>query len=237
MTEKKVNKTYEIVKALQQDGELYDKYIKREISKQEIADMYGVTYQHVTNIVKENNIDNPKEKELQHIKNDINNALPIEYFKDDYSLFKNITTTMSMFKSLTSRIRTGELDTKLPLLTNYRIKDVLITEINILKEIEKNNDKPRGKKKRIIDIAKEFDVSYTKVATISSYHKKYYPNSLLPNKDDELVKVVMRNMDIVDKVTHSELEHSEAIENIVKEYDIPKEMVIRILSCEAYNNN
>lgn len=44
---------------------------------------------------------------------------------------------MSMFKSLTSRIRTGELDTKLPLLTNYRIKDVLITEINILKEIEK----------------------------------------------------------------------------------------------------
>lgn len=62
MTEKKVNKTYEIVKALQQDGELYDKYIKREISKQEIADMYGVTYQHVTNIVKENNIDNPKEK-------------------------------------------------------------------------------------------------------------------------------------------------------------------------------
>ena len=235
MTEK-VNKTYEIVKALQQDGELYDKYIKREINKQEIADMYGVTYQHVTNIVKENNIDSPKEKELGHIKNDIDNALPIEFFKNDYALFKNIKTTMAMFNSLTSRIKLGELNTKLPLLTNYRLKDVLIVEINILKEIQKNSDRPREKKKRIIDIAKEFNVSYTKVATISSYHKKY-TNNLLPNKDDELVKVVMRNMDIVDKITHSELEHSEAIKKIEKEYDISQEMIIRILSCEAYNNN
>lgn len=236
----KGNKTYQIVKALKEDGDLYDKYINREISMKEISEMYDVSYQHVVNIVKENNIGNlkedkakAKEREIVYIQQDINNALPIDYIKPRYSMFNHINNTMSLFNSLNGRITNGELNIEIPMMTMHKLMNVVILEVNIMKVLKENNKKPKSERKRISDIAKRFNISYTKCATISSYIKKA-PSNLLPNKDDKLIKRVMRNLDIVSYINDENSNHEESIKKIAANYNISEEMVKRIISCEPY---
>ncbi|PTE82257.1 hypothetical protein BUY85_00540 [Staphylococcus equorum] len=235
----KLNKTYQLVKALKEDGELYTRYINRELSMKDISEMFGVSYQHVANIVKENNIGNPKverqmikDNEKIQVENDINNGLPIDYFKENYTMFNPIKTTMSMFNSLNTRIKNKEIKAKIPLITIHRL-NILVLEVNIMKFIKNNAKQSKGKKKRISDIAEIFGVSYTKVAYISSYFKKEKKN-LLPNKDEKLVKIVMRNLDITKEVIQSDLGASEAIKKVAEDYDIEESMVSRIVECEPY---
>ena len=213
MSFEKGNKTYQIVKALKEDGDLYDKYINREISMKEISEMYDVSYQHVVNIVKENNIGNlkedkakAKEREIVYIQQDINNALPIDYIKPRYSMFKHINNTMSLFNSLNGRITNGELNVEIPMMTMHKLMNVVILEVNIMKVLKEN---------------------------ISSYIKKA-PSNLLPNKDDNLIKMVMRNLDIVSYISDENSNHEESIKNIAANYNISEEMVKRIISCEPY---
>src|SRR5699024_10561266 len=144
----------------------------------DISEMFGVSYQHVANIVKENNIGNPKverqmikDNEKVQVQNDINNGLPIDYFKENYTMFNPISTTMSMFNSLNTRIKNNEIKVEVPIITIHRL-NILVLEVNIMKFIDKNNKQSKGKKKRISDIAEIFGISYTKVAYISSYFKK-----------------------------------------------------------------
>lgn len=236
--DEKLNKTYQIVKALKEDGELYQRYINRELSMKDISEMFGVSYQHVANIVKENNIGNPKverqmirDNEKVQVQKDINNGLPIDYFKENYTMFNPINTTMSMFNSLNTRIKNNEIKVEVPIITIHRL-NILVLEVNIMKYIDKNN-KSKGKKKRISDIAEIFGISYTKVAYISSYFKKDKKN-LLPHKDDKLVKIVMRNLDLTKEIIESELNEAKAIEKAAKDYDIEESMIKRIIDCEPY---
>lgn len=237
--DEKLNKTYQIVKALKEDGELYQRYINRELSMKDISEMFGVSYQHVANIVKENNIGNPKverqmirDNEKVQVQNDINNGLPIDYFKENYTMFNPINTTMSMFNSLNTRIKNNEIKVEVPIITIHRL-NILVLEVNIMKFIDKNNKQSKGKKKRISDIAEIFGISYTKVAYISSYFKKDKKN-LLPHKDDKLVKIVMRNLDLTKEIIESELNEAKAIEKAAKDYDIEESMIKRIIDCEPY---
>lgn len=237
--DEKLNKTYQLVKALKEDGELYQRYINRELSMKDISEMFGVSYQHVANIVKENNIGNPKverqmikDNEKVQVQNDINNGLPIDYFKENYTMFNPISTTMSMFNSLNTRIKNNEIKVEVPIITIHRL-NILVLEVNIMKFIDKNNKQSKGKKKRISDIAEIFGISYTKVAYISSYFKKDKKN-LLPHKDDKLVKIVMRNLDLTKEVIESELNENKAIENAAKDYDMEESMIKRIVNCEPY---
>lgn len=237
--DEKLNKTYQLVKALKEDGELYQRYINRELSMKDISEMFGVSYQHVANIVKENNIGNPKverqmikDNEKVQVQNDINNGLPIDYFKENYTMFNPISTTMSMFNSLNTRIKNNEIKVEVPIITIHRL-NILVLEVNIMKFIDKNNKQSKGKKKRISDIAGIFGISYTKVAYISSYFKKDKKN-LLPHKDDKLVKIVMRNLDLTKEIIESELNEEKAIEKAAKDYDMEETMIKRIVNCEPY---
>lgn len=237
--DEKLNKTYQLVKALKEDGELYQRYINRELSMKDISEMFGVSYQHVANIVKENNIGNPKverqmikDNEKVQVQNDINNGLPIDYFKENYTMFNPISTTMSMFNSLNTRIKNNEIKVEVPIITIHRL-NILVLEVNIMKFIDKNNKQSKGKKKRISDIAEIFGVSYTKVAYISSYFKKDKKN-LLPHKDDKLVKIVMRNLDLTKEIIESEQSEEKAIEKAAKDYDMEETMIKRIVNCEPY---
>src|SRR5699024_5632197 len=127
------------------------------------------------------------------------------------------STTMSMFNSLNTRIKNNEIKVEVPIITIHRL-NILVLEVNIMKFIDKNNKQSKGKKKRISDIAEIFGISYTKVAYISSYFKKDKKN-LLPHKDDKLVKIVMRNLDLTKEIIESELNEEKAIEKAAKDYD------------------
>lgn len=239
----KFNKTYEIVRMMKENGELYQKYIDRKIKLKDISEMYGVTYEHLANVLKENNLGNPKverrmrtESELLQVENDINNALPIDYFKSRYTMFNGISSTMYIFNSLNRRIvKFNEISPDIQMITRHRLT-ILVNKIKILKSLLEYNISPRGRKKTLKEIAEEFDVSYTQVAYISSNYKKN-PNTLLPDKDPELVKVIMRNLEISEDVKNSTVSHDNAIENIAEKYNIDAAMVERIIGCKEYADN
>lgn len=239
----KFNKTYEIVRMMKENGELYQKYIDRKIKLKDISEMYGVTYEHLANVLKENNLGNPKverrmrtESELLQVENDINNALPIDYFKSRYTMFNGISSTMYIFNSLNRRIvKFNEISPDIQMITMHRLT-ILVNKIKILKSLLEYNISPRGRKKTLQEIAEEFDVSYTQVAYISSNYKKK-PNTLLPDKDPELVKVIMRNLEISEDIKNSTLNHDNAIEDIAEKYNIDAAMVERIIGCKEYADN
>ncbi|MBO0377043.1 hypothetical protein [Staphylococcus warneri] len=234
------NKTYLIVKALKENGDLHERFVNGKITMKEISEMYDVSYQHVANLIKEYNIGNlrvdrekAKEREKTFIQHDINNALPIDYIKPRYSMFSNIKSTMSLFNSINGRIANGELEVNLPMITMHKLLNVIILEVNIYKVIKANNEKPKTSRLRNSDIADKFNVSYTKIATISSHMKKS-PNNILPNKDDALIKTVIRNLELVNRIKESSLEHEKAIEELANYYNLSEEMIKRIISCEPY---
>lgn len=233
------SKTYKIVKDMKEDGELYRKYIDREIKLKDISEMYGVTYEHLANVFKENDIGNPKldrrlrtESELLQVENDINNALPIDYFKSRYTMFNGLTTTMNIYNSLNMRIRNEELHPILPMITLHRL-DILVGEIKVLNVIQENLKLPKSSRRTLKEMAESLKVSYTKVAHVASFYKKY-PKELLPNKDTDLVKVAQRNIEIAELVHSSKLKREEAIKEVAKLYELDEITIERIIECPHY---
>lgn len=233
------SKTYEIVKDMKEDGELYNKYINREIQLKDISEMYGVTYEHLANVFKENNIGNPKadrrlrtESELLQVERDIDNGLPIDYFKSRYSMFNGLKTDMNLYNSLNNRIRNEEIQPTLPMITLHRL-DILVGEINILNIIQHNQKLKKGSKKTLSEIAKSLGVSYTKVAHVASFYKKH-PKLLLPNKDTGLVKIAQRNLSISKQVNDSNLTREEAVKEAANKYNLDEVTIERIIECPHY---
>ncbi|WP_267239615.1 hypothetical protein, partial [Staphylococcus aureus] len=74
---------------------------------------------------------------------------------------------------------------------------------------------------------------YTKVGNIASHIKKD-TNKLLPQKDDELARIVLRNLNIVEEVNYSKSSHEKAIAKAAKKFNVDKDIIVSILSCEAY---
>lgn len=237
MSGKKLNKTYYLVKALKSG--LYNKYLNGDIVLQDIADQFEVSFQHVAAVIKQNNIGNPSEEKRFHnmeernlIKHDINNGLPIECFKSHYKLFENMTNTMNIFNTITRWGKTQKFKTDIPYITSVKLRKVIL-EVNIMKYLKCNNIMPKQNKKNLSDIANDFKVSYSKISLINSYINKGV-NNLLPDKDDELIKVVFRNLNIVSEVVYSRMEPVEAIKEVANKYGIEVDMVKRITSCEPY---
>lgn len=237
MSEKKLNKTYYLVKALKSG--LYNKYLNGDIVLQDIADQFEVSFQHVAAVIKQNNIGNPSEEkrfynmeERNLIKHDINNGLPIECFKSHYKLFENMSSTMNIFNTITRWGKTQKFKTDIPYITSAKLKKVIL-EVNVMKCLKYNNIMPKQNKKNLTDVANDFNVSYSKISLINSYINKG-ANNLLPDKDNELIKIVVRNLNIVNEVTCSRLNTVEAIKEIADKYNIEVDMVKRITSCERY---
>lgn len=239
MSEKKLNKTYYLVKAL--NSGLYNKYLNGDIVLQDIADEFDVSFQHVAAVIKQNNIGNPsKEKQSYNneernlIRHDINNGLPIECFKAHYKLFENITDTMNIFNTITRWVKTKKFKTEIPYITNTKLTK-LILEVNLMKFLKVNSVMPKDSKKNLNDIAKLFNVSYSKTSSINSYINKGV-NNLLPDKNEDLIKVIIRNLAIVNEVMCSELDTVDAIKEASSIYNVEVDMVKRITSCEPYKN-
>lgn len=233
----KLNKTFQIVKSLK-NGE-YQRYLDGDIVLQDIADQFGVSVQHVAAIIKDNKIGEPskqkklyKEEEQVKVKDDIENGLPIDYFKNDYRIFNNLSGTMNVFNTITRWVKRDQIHLDIPYITESKLKK-LILYVNIMKYIKRNNNYPKQNKKRLSDIAEMFNVSFGVVGSIASYIKKG-TNNLLPNKNEELVKIIIRNLDMVEDITYTKDEHEEAIKKASKKYGVDLEMVKRILVCEPY---
>ncbi|HDJ2072648.1 TPA: hypothetical protein PPU89_002298 [Staphylococcus aureus] len=239
MTEKKqkFNKSFQIVKAL--ENGLYKKYLNREIVLQDIANEFGVTAQHVASIIKVNNIgsmnkDKPmyKAEEQKLIKRDIENGLPIEYFKPNYKIFNHLSSTINIANTFLRWREKDGFNTDVSYVTLSKLSKI-IASLNIRKYLKINNNLPKSNRKSLTQIAKQFNVSYTKVANIAT-HLKNNTDTLIPSKDDKLVRVVSRNLNIVEEVTYSKTKHEIAIDKVSKKYKIESDVVESILSCEAY---
>ncbi|RYS03704.1 hypothetical protein, partial [Staphylococcus pseudintermedius] len=105
--------------------------------------------------------------------------------------------------------------------------------INIMKYLQINNNLPKSNRESLSKIAKNFNVSYTKVANIS-IHLKKESDTLLPQKDDRLSRVIFRNLNIIEEITYSKTNHEAAVEKVSKKYNVDKDVIERLLSCEAY---
>lgn len=239
MTEKKgkFNKSFQIVRAL--ENGLYKKYLDREIVLQDIANEFGVTVQHVATIIKVNNIGNPnkekpmyKAEEQKLIKIDIENGLPIEYFKSNYKILMHLSSTINVANTFLRWKENDGFITDIPYVTLSRLNKI-ISSINIRRYLEINNNLSKAKRESLTQVAKQFKVSYTKVANIST-HLKENTDSLIPSKDDKLVRVVFRNLQIVEEITYSKTKHEKAIEKVSRKYKVDKNIVESILSCEPY---
>lgn len=233
------NKTYNLVKELKSQKEIYESYISGEFSLADIGKRFDVSPQHVSNIIKKNNIGNPsedrksyKESEQQSIIKDVNNALPIEYIQPFYKTLKGITGSMNLFNSLTQKVRRNEMSFEIPFITLKRL-NVLILELNIRKYIQWNNGLPEDSKKRVSDIAEIFCVAYSKVGKINSHFNKNQ-DTLLPNKDNDLIKVVMRNLELVDDVINNSNDYEMAIKQAKVKYKLDIDTIEKVLACEPY---
>lgn len=236
-SKEKFNKTYKIVKAL--ENGLYQRYLDGDIVLQDIANEYGVSIQHIASIIKENDIGNPnKEKKIYRdeerklIKRDIENGLPVDYFKPKYKLFGNVSSPINAFNTISRWVKKDEFHTDVPYITLSRLKKIILS-VNIRKYVESNNHLPKSKKESIRVIAERFNVTYTKVANIASHIKKD-TNYLLPQKDDELAKIVLRNLNIVEEITYSKSSYDEAITKASKKFNVNRDIIERILDCEVY---
>jgi len=237
MSGKKLNKTYYLVKAL--NSGMYNEYLNGDIVLQDIADKFEVSFQHVAAVIKQNNIGNPsKEKRFYNmeernlIKHDVNNGLPIECFKSHYKLLENMTNTMNIFNTITRWVKTQKFETEIPYITSTKLRKIIL-EVNIMKYLKNNNIMPKQSKKNLTDVANDFKVSYSKISLINSYINKGV-NNLLPDKNDDLVKVVVRNLNVVNEVNYSRLNTVEAIKEASTRYNIEVDMVKRITSCSPY---
>lgn len=233
----KYNKTFQIVTSLQNG--LYKKYLNGDIVLQDIANQFNVSVQHVAAVIKDNNIGVPSKQKKMHreeaqhqVKQDIENGLPVEFLKDEYKIFEGLSGVMNVFNTITRWVRKEQITLTLPYITESKLKK-LILDINIMKFINKNKNYPKHSKMRLVDIADLFNVSFGVVGTISSYLNKG-ANHLLPNQNNELVKVIMRNLDMVEDITYSNLEHEEAIEAASKKYSVKISIIKKILLCEPY---
>ncbi|MBI5973902.1 LysM peptidoglycan-binding domain-containing protein [Staphylococcus caledonicus] len=231
------NKSFQIVRAL--ENGLYKKYLDGDIVLQDIANEFGVTVQHVASIVKVNNIGNPnkeksiyKSEEQKAIKRDIDNGLPIEYFKSNYKVLEKLSSTINVSNTFLRWKEKDGFHTDVPYATLSRLNKT-IASINIRKYIEINNNLPKSNRESLTKIAKRFNVSYTKVANIATHLKKNTTN-LIPSKDDKFSRIVYRNLNIVEEVTYSKTNHEEAIDKVSKKYKVDRDIIESILSCEAY---
>lgn len=236
-SKEKFNKTYKIVKAL--ENGLYQKYLDGDIVLQDIADEYGVSIQHIASIIKENNIGNPnkekkfyRDEERKLIKRDIENGLPVDYFKPNYKLFENVSSPINAFNTISRWVKKDEFHTDIPYITLSRLNKIILS-VNIRKYVESNNHLPKSKKESIREIAERFNVIYTKVANIASHIKKD-TNHLLPQKDDELARIVLRNLNIVEEINYSKSSYEKSIIKASKKFNVDKDIIESILSCEAY---
>lgn len=234
----KPNKTFQIVQALRYGkSDLYERYINGDIVLQDIANEFNVSVQHVSNVILQNGIGNPKkdkrifkDEEKAKIESDINNGLPIDEMKNIYKTFERINSTMSLFNSLSQKVRRGDLNTEIPFLTEKKLHRA-ITDINIMKYVRVNKKKKQPE--TLKDISFKFNEHYTVVANISSFCNKTDSN-LLPKKNPDLLKIIIRNLDIVNYVTKSELTHEQAITEAEEKFDVDKRVIEKILACELY---
>ncbi|MDT1130418.1 hypothetical protein DLS44_11430 [Staphylococcus pseudintermedius] len=236
-TKQKFNKSFQIIRAL--ENGLYKKYLEGDIVLQDIANDFNVTVQHVASIIKVNNIGNPnkeksmyREEEKKLIKKDIENALPIECFKKNYKILDNLSSTVNITNTFSRWIEKDDFSTDIPYVTLSRLNKI-ISSINIMKYLQINNNLPKSNRESLSKIAKKFNVSYTKVANIS-IHLKKESDTLLPQKDDRLSRVIFRNLNIIEEITYSKTNHEAAVEKVSKKYNVDKDVIERLLSCEAY---
>ncbi|WP_215392830.1 hypothetical protein [Staphylococcus aureus] len=232
----KFNKSYQIIRAL--ENGLYKKYLDGDIVLQDIANEFNVSVQHVASIIKVNNIGNPnkeksiyKAREKNSIKRDIENGLPIEYFKPKYKIFDNLSSYISVANTFSRWTENDGFHTEIPYLTLSRLNKI-ISNINIMKYLQINFNLPKSNRESLMKVSKRFDVSYTKVANIAKHLKKG-SDSLLPQKDDKLSRIVYRNLNIVEEITYSK-NHEAAISKVSKKYGVDRDIVESILSCEVY---
>lgn len=237
MSENKFNKTYYLVKAL--NNGLYKKYLDGDIVLQDIADEFNVSFQHVAAVIKENNIGNPSEEKRMYndeerflIKNDVENGLPIECIQHNYKIFENISDPMNVFNTMTRWVKAKQFNTEIPYITESKLNKIIL-DINIMKVIKSNNMLPKKSKKLLNDIANDFNVRYSKVSNINSYIRKNVDN-LLPNKDDELVKVIIRNLDITNDINISKEGYNIAASKAAKKYNVDVNVIKRIVECKSY---
>ncbi len=233
----KFNKSYKIIRAL--ENGLYKKYLDGEIVLQDIANEFNVTVQHVASIIKVNNIGNPnkeksmyKAEEKKAIKREIENGLPIEYFKSKYKIFDNLSSYISVANTFSRWIENDGFHTDIPYLTLSRLNKI-ISNINIMKYLQINFNLPKENKESLKQVSMRFNVSYTKVANIATHLKKE-SDRLLPQKDDRLTRIVFRNLNIVEEITYSKTDYEVAISKVAKKYGVDRDIVESILSCEAY---
>jgi len=139
---------------------------------------------------------------------------------------------MNIFNTITRWVKTQKFETEIPYITSTKLRKIIL-EVNIMKYLKNNNIMPKQSKKNLTDVANDFKVSYSKISLINSYINKGV-NNLLPDKNDDLVKVVVRNLNVVNEVNYSRLNTVEAIKEASTRYNIEVDMVKRITSCSPY---
>lgn len=239
MDEIKLNKTYHLVKAL--NNGLYNDYLKGDIVLQDIADRFEVSFQHVSAVIKQNNIGHPSEEKRMYndeerilIKKDIDNGIPIECFQTKYKLFENINDSMNVFNTITRWTKSNHFKTEIPYITVSKLNKFIL-DVNIMKFLKINNMMPKNSKMRLTDIADNFEVSYSKVSNINSYLNKSV-NNLLPDKNEDLVKVIIRNLEIVNYINFNNNKNADALHNASEKYFVDIYTIEQILDCESYQD-
>lgn len=232
----KFNKTYYLVRSL--NNGLYKKYLNGDIVLQDIADEFDVSIQHVAAVIKENNIGNPSEEKRMHndeermlIKEDVENGLPIEYFKNKYKIFENITNPINVFNTMTRWVKEKQFKSKIPYITEAKLEK-LILDINIMKTLKLDNMMPKKNRKTLQGIADDFKVKYRKISKINSYIKKDVDN-LVPDNENELVRVIIRNLEIAN-IVKCQGNVDNTINQIAKDYNMNTKIIERIVDCKAY---
>lgn len=240
MSEEKLNKKDRLIKALK--GGLYQQYIEGDLVLQDIADQFEVSVQYVASVIKNNEIGMPRKQrrlykaaEQKKIQVDIENGLPIEYFEGDYKILKGLSGTINVFNTITRWRISEQISLNITHITAKKLNKIIL-DVNIMKYIRKNNNSPKESKLRLVDIAELFRVSFGVVGNISRSINKGYLYSF-SSKDTYLVKIVMRNLEIVKEVMDSDFEYEEAIIEASRYHGVDVPMVKRIINCNQYAKN